>query len=98
RAGVSYTVGREPNSRYNESLNGIRGEMPKHQFIQPVDPYVKHNEPGTGLLSFVEKESEGSPGDGDLSVQAYNFRLCYTQIPANRLPHTPPEKYDPGKY
>ncbi len=98
RAGVSYTVGREPNSKYNETLNGIRGDTPKHQFVQPVDPYVKPNEPGTGLLSFVQNESEGRPGEGDLSVQAYNFRLCYTQISANRLPHTPPEKYDPGQY
>ena len=32
------------------------------------------------------------------SVQAYNFRLCYTQIPANRLPHRKPPKYDPARY
>ena len=32
KAGVSYTVGREGNAKYNETLNGIRAETPKHQF------------------------------------------------------------------
>ena len=31
-------------------------------------------------------------------MQAYNFRLCYTKIPTNRLPHAKPEQYDPAKY
>ncbi len=31
-------------------------------------------------------------------MQAYNFRLCYTQNPANRLPHRKPAKYDAAKY
>jgi len=31
-------------------------------------------------------------------VQAYNFRLCYTKIPANCLPHTAPPGYDPARY
>jgi hypothetical protein len=98
KAGVSFTVGREANSKYNETLNGIRAETPKHQFTVPVDPYVKPGDPSSGLLPFIQSSDGGKPGDGDPRVQAYNFRLCYTKNPTNRLPHTPPEKYDPAKY
>src|ERR1041385_6015713 len=64
RAGVKYTVGRESNSTYGETLNGVRAQTPKHQFIVPVDPYVKPAEPGGGLLPFVQSGDGGAPGNG----------------------------------
>jgi len=98
KAGVSYTVGREGNAKYNETLDGIRATTPKHQFTVAVDPYQKAGDPGSGLLAFIQSGDGGTPGEGDARVQAYNFRLCYTQDPANRLPHRKPAKYDPAKY
>jgi len=98
KAGVSYAVGREANSKYNETLNGVRAETPKHQFTVPVDPYQKPGDPASGLLPFIQPGDGGRPGEGDHCVQAYNFRLCYTQIPANRLPHRKPPEYDPARY
>jgi hypothetical protein len=98
KAGVSCTVGREGNAKYNETLNGVRAETPKHQFTVSVDPYLKPGDAGSGLLPFIQAGDGGTPGEGDACVQAYNFRLCYTQDPANRLPHTKPAKYDPAKY
>ena len=98
KAGVSYTVGREANSKYNETINGIRGETPKHQFTVRVDPYLKPGQSDSGLLPFTQDLPAGDPGDGDRSVQAYNFRLCYTRNPANRLPNKPPPKYGPARY
>src|SRR6266446_7004815 len=56
-AGVSYTVGREPNSKYNETLNGIRAETPKHQFLVAVDPYVKPGDSSSGLLPFIQSDA-----------------------------------------
>src|SRR5690348_6120811 len=41
KAGVSYTVGREANSVYGETLNGVQPLLDKHQFKVQVDPYVK---------------------------------------------------------
>jgi len=98
RAGVSYVVGREPNSKYLETLNGIRAETPKHQFVVKVDPYRQRGNPASGLLHFIQPEPAGTPGEGDTSVQAYNFRLCYTQKPTNRLPHIVPSGYAPADY
>jgi hypothetical protein len=98
KAGVQYHVGREANSVYGETLNGVRGETPKHQFIVPVDPYVRPGDPSSGLLPYIQKGSGGKPGSGDKRVQTYNYRLCFTTNEANRLPVTPPPGYDPAKY
>ena len=101
KAGVRYAVGREANSEYGETLNGIRGETPKHQFIVSVDAYNIAGVPSSGLLPLIQFfpfAAAGKPGDGDTSVQAYNFRLCYTRNPTNRLSHVLPANYNPARY
>jgi penicillin V acylase-like amidase (Ntn superfamily) len=98
KAGVSYRVGREANTEYGETLNGVRAETPLHQFRVPVDPFLKPGDPARGLLPFIHPEGLGRPGDGDRRVQAYNYRLCFTTNPANRLAVTPPPNYSPAKY
>jgi hypothetical protein len=97
-AGVSFTVGREPNSKYEETLNGVRAETPKHQFTVAVDPYRIPKDASSGLLPFIQPGDGGAPGQGDRSVQAYNFRLCFTTNASNRLPLAPPPDYDPNRY
>jgi len=98
KAGVQYHVGREANSVYGETLNGVRAETPKHQFTVRVDPYVRPGDRSTGLLPFIKKGDSGKPGSGDNRVQTYNYRLCFTTNEANRVPMTPPTDYDPAKY
>jgi hypothetical protein len=98
KAGVAYHVGREANATYGETLNGIRDQTPKHQFLVAVDPYVKPGDPTSGVLPFIQPVQLGQPGDGDQSVQAYNFRLCLTRNPANQKPIDPPARYDPKNY
>ncbi|MCX8107964.1 MAG: FAD-dependent oxidoreductase, partial [Verrucomicrobiae bacterium] len=97
-AGVSYHVGREANSVYGETLNGVRPETPKHQFVVPVDPYVRPGDPSSGLLPFIQPGDGGWPGSGDHRVQAYNYRLCFTTNVANRLPLVPPPSYRESDY
>jgi hypothetical protein len=98
KAGVSFTVGREANAQYGETLNGIRAETPKHQFVVPVDPYAKPGDPGSGLLPFIQPGDGGKPGDGDQRVQTYNYRLCFTTNAENRAPIEPPKNYDPARF
>ena len=98
KAQVSFFVGREANAFYGETLNGIRAKTPYHQFLVPVDPYVTPGDPASGLLPFVQSVFFGQPGDGDQCVQAYNFRLCLTRNPTNRIPIDTPAHYDPAKY
>ena len=97
-AGVAYHVGREANATYGETLNGVQLGSKAHQFQVKVDPYVRRGEPTSGLLPGVHGESPGRHGAGDRRVQAYNFRMCLTDVPENRVPFPKPEGYDPLRY
>ena len=95
-AKVSFTVGREANELYGETLNGAQVHN-KHQFDLPVDAYQIEGDPGSGLLPGIESV-EPVIGAGDGRVQAYNFRLCLCKRPDNQLPITEPAGYDRSKY
>jgi hypothetical protein len=98
-AGVSYHVGREANSVYGETLNGVQVKMAKHhQLVPGVDPYVKKGDKTSGLLPGVHAGPPGEEGSGDKRVQAYNFRMCLTDRPENQIPFSKPEGYDPARY
>jgi hypothetical protein len=98
-AGVSYTVGRESNSTYNETLNGAQKENSvNHQFRRPVSPYVERDNPGSGLLPKVHGGRPGEDGAGDHRVQAYCYRMCLTDQAENRKPFPKPAGYDPRDY
>jgi len=98
KAGCSFHVGREANSVYGETLNGVRAHTPHHQFVVPVDPYVKPGDAASGLLPFIQSGDGGKPGDGDKAMQAYNYRLCFTTDPKNRLPAQKPQAMPQPKW
>lgn len=96
KAGVSYHVGREANAVYGETLNGVQaGHAVSHQFTKNVDPYVTPGDPRSGLLPGIEVDGPGVEFSGDRKVQAYNFRMCTTDVPENRRAWEKPANYDP---
>ncbi|MBY0011774.1 FAD-dependent oxidoreductase [Paenibacillus typhae] len=95
KAGVSYFVGRESNAQYGESLNGIR---PGNELPGGIDPYVVKGVPSSGLLDRVLPHRGGDIGDGDDKLQAYNFRMCLTDNPDNRVDIEKPEGYNEADY
>jgi hypothetical protein len=97
RSGVSYAVGREANSQYDETINGVE-LLDQHQFLDGVDPYKVPGDPKSGLLWGISKEVLQANGAGDKKVQAYNFRITLTNVPENRIPISRPANYDPQKY
>ncbi|MFC1794014.1 FAD-dependent oxidoreductase [Planctomycetota bacterium] len=98
-AGVSYHVGREGNEVYGETLNGVQTRNAvSHQFEKPVDPYIKPGDPASGLLPLIHAGSPGSEGRGDHRIQAYNYRMCLTKVPENRIAFPKPDNYDPMQY
>jgi hypothetical protein len=97
RAGVSYTVGREDNRTYGETLNGVQVH-PTHQFDFPVSPYEVEGDPTSALLPGITPGDPGETGAGDHRVQAYNFRLCLTRAAGNRIPFARPKGYDRREY
>ncbi|MEA5129498.1 MAG: FAD-dependent oxidoreductase [Proteiniphilum sp.] len=99
-ASVSYTVGREPCSQYNEEWNGVQAEVYHHghYFKTPIDPYLIPGDPSGGLLPYISDEPVQPNCTGDDKIQAYCFRLCMSNHPENRVPFEEPEGYDPADY
>jgi hypothetical protein len=97
KAGVSYTTGREANSVYNETVNGVQIRE-GHQFPDGIDPYKIPGKPESGLLWGISPETMAPFGSGDKKIQSYNFRLCLTNDPANKVEITRPEGYDSTRY
>ncbi|SHN15837.1 FAD dependent oxidoreductase [Cyclobacterium lianum] len=110
-AGVSYTTGREANSQYGESLNGVqanaygvtlRGKPARngrnHNFVDGVDPYIVPGNPDSGLLPYISSSVPGIDGSGDEKIQAYCFRMTLTDHPKNRIPFEKPATYHESNY
>jgi hypothetical protein len=94
KAGVSYTVGREANAQYGETLNGVQTAQAVYHQLQPgVDPYVRKGDSSSGLLPGIDPAGPGVEGSGDRRLQAYCFRMCLTDRPGNRIPFAKPEGY-----
>jgi hypothetical protein len=110
-AGVSYTVGRESNKQYGETLNGVhtadtartmtnrlgRNSI-NHNFVNGVDPYREKGNPASGLLPHINPKGPGKEGSGNKGVQAYCFRMCLTNHPENRIPFEKPANYNELDY
>lgn len=94
KAGVSYTVGREANSQYDESFNGILYDKLFGGGAKSVDPYVKEGDSTSGLLPFIEPKVPGLNGEADHRVQAYCYRFTLSKDPKNRRPIEKPTNYN----
>ena len=110
-SGVSYIVGRESNSQYGESLNGVQANnvslalkktismnAAHHNFIEGVDPYIRKGDPKSGLLPFINPRKPGVDGVGDDKIQAYCYRMTLTNHPDNRIPFSKPSGYQEIQY
>ncbi|MBD5778495.1 FAD-dependent oxidoreductase [Pelagicoccus sp. NFK12] len=110
-AGVSYTVGRESNAQYGETLNGVVADRisptlkykisknaANHQIADGVSAYIVPDDPSSGTLPFIRNAGPGIEGSGDKMVQAYCFRATLTSHPENRIPFEKPENYNELDY
>src|SRR5690606_21070704 len=110
-AGVSYTIGRESNTEYGETLNGVQankiglslsGNISRngrnHNLVNGVDPYIVKGNKSSGLLPHISAESPGIDGTGDEKIQAYCFRMTLTDHPENQIRFEKPDDYDELNY
>ncbi len=102
-AGVDYHVGRESMQTYGEKWAGVQTGVLHHRhhfgvLKTPISPYRIPGDPKSGVLPRISTEHPGNYGDGDKKVQAYCFRVCLTQVEANRVPFPKPAGYDPSQY
>lgn len=98
-AKVSYTVGREANEQFGETLNGVQTRMARHHQLRTgIDPYVVPGDSSSGLLPHIDPQGPGEEGSADHRLQAYCFRMCLTDHPENRIAFQKPAGYQPVWY
>ena len=84
-AGVSYALGREPASKYGESMAGVR----------PAVPVVTLP---AGVALPVDSGAPGPLGSGDTRTQDMTYRLCFSSDSANKVPFAMPPGYAASAY
>lgn len=94
QAGITWTYGREAQAQYGESLAGVRDTTPEHQFLVDVAAFG----PQGKLVPEISNAKLLPPGSADKAVQAYNYRMCFSSVEANRTPFERPPAYDPARY
>lgn len=98
-AGVTCVTGRESNAEFGEQGNGIRKHGPElNEMPYGVSPYIVEGDSTSGLLPRINATAGGENGDGDQKIQAYCFRMCLTDDPANRVMIEKPDGYDSLEY
>lgn len=100
-AGVSYHTGREANSVYGETWNGVQAGVfqHRHNFAKNIDPYKIKGDPASGLLPRISSGKPATPnGTGDNKIQTYCYRMCLTTKAENKVPFPKPEGYDSSQY
>lgn len=102
---VSYHVGREGSDVYGEEWNGVQTGVLHHRHHfdaipnkTRIDPFLVPGDPSSGPIPGVSAQPTGEKYSGDHRVQAYCFRMCLTNDPANRIPFAKPANYDASKY
>ena len=58
-----------------------------------LDTDMIKGDPASGLLPHIFKIDGLTNGQGDKKIQAYNYRVCLTSNPGNRIPIDKPPGY-----
>lgn len=102
-AGGSTTMAREGRrtdlgEEFHEDEAGTRSFNTPYGLV--IDPYRIPGDPSSGLIPFVQPKLKSTPavGSADRLVMAYNYRVCVTDDPDNRVPFAKPAGYDPLMY
>jgi hypothetical protein len=97
RSGISYTLGREGVTEYNESWAGRQPVMQtSHQIDTRINPFTNDSE--RVLLPLINPRPMVPLREGDEGIQSYCFRLIATDQQRNMVPWKKPDNYDPDTY
>jgi hypothetical protein len=94
QAGVSYTYGREGSGLYDETLAGVRDRTPFHQFSVNLPA----KDAGGRFWPEISTRILPAAGTPDKAVQAYNYRMCFSEVPENQVAFSKPTGYDARRY
>jgi hypothetical protein len=98
-AGVDHTSGREPKSKYNESLAGVQekewSELESFALQNvTIDPFDANGR----LLKYIDPDPMLPAGSGDDRLMAFQYFICLSTTPGNMVSFYPPKGYNPADF
>ena len=98
-AGVDHTHGREPRSKYKESLAGVqRREYSAEESFSlqnlSISPFYRN---GT-ILKYVDPHKVGLDGSGDDKLMAFEYFVCLSKTIGNQVSFAAPRGYNPDDF
>ena len=98
-ARVTYTVGREAETKYGETLNGVQGPATFTTTVHREGRSVREARRSEERPALRHRHDPlPKDGEGDKRLQAYCFRMCMTNVAENSVPFPKPADYDEAKY
>lgn len=98
-AGVTCRTGREANSTYHETLNGVRPPAATGSWAKwKLDAKREAGKDGPFPFAGVASEPPGEPGSATAGLGIASLQLCVTSLPANRLAWVRPASHDAANY
>ena len=94
-AGADFVWGREAAAEYNETGAGAQTGT-NTQLTYDINPYW--NNASGEVIPHVSPVLPGPLGTADKRIEVYDFRLCVTNSPGNRLPFYEPEGYNASEW
>ncbi len=93
--GATMTWGRESTAQYGEPDAGRRDGAYRGS---KINPYWNASAGNLEVLPHVEAAVPALPGEADSWIEPYDFRLCFTNSPGNRLAFTRPDSYNASEW
>lgn len=98
-AKVNHTSGREPRSKYDESLAGVQvREFSTDESFDlqniAIDPFYANG----SVLKYIDPEPLGKDGDGDHKLMSFEYFVCLSKTVGNQVPFAAPPGYDPDDF
>jgi hypothetical protein len=96
--GVDFAYGREPSSKYNESLAGVNLMDDPNESFDKQKLVINATFSNGTLLPGITGAPLPPAGSGDDSLMAFQYFACVSSDANNSVPYPMPDGYDPEDF
>lgn len=96
---VDHTSGRESRSQYKESLAGVQvREYSAEESFALQNLSINPFNANGSVLKYIDPNPIGMDGQADEKLMAFEYFVCLSTTPTNRVPFDPPPGYNPDDF
>jgi hypothetical protein len=98
-ANVDHTSGREPRSKYKESLAGVQvQEYSSEESFALQNLSINPFHANGSVLKYIDPKPLRKDGSGDDKLMSFEYFVCLSKTDGNQVPFTAPPGYNPDDF